>query len=107
MIVLPARRNKCAKYARLFQSVIVTPKSSPPSSSRRNHSANNEFLVVWQGDDNSGSLVEGEEEIFGQRLNAATGAAVGNNDFRISDMGPNQDIDLRKRAVIARKQREL
>lgn len=50
---------------------------------------NNEYLVVWQGDDNAGSLVDGEVEIFGQRVNAATGAEIGVNDFRLSDMGPD------------------
>src|SRR5262249_14586826 len=55
---------------------------------------NNESLVVWHGDDNSGNLGVGEYEIFGQRLNAATGAAVGVNDFRISDMGPDGDTNF-------------
>lgn len=45
-----------------------------------------EYLVVWQGDDNVGGLSEGEDEIFGQRLDAA-GLPLGSNDFRISDMG--------------------
>lgn len=49
--------------------------------------AANEYLVVWAGDDNSGFLVDGESEIFGQRVNAATGAELGVNDFRLSDMG--------------------
>jgi hypothetical protein len=53
------------------------------------NSANNEYLVVWHGNDNTAPLVNGEYEIFGQRLNAATGAQVGANDFRISDMGPD------------------
>ena len=48
------------------------------------NSLNNEYLVVWQGDDST----DGEFEIFGQRLNAATGAGIGANDFRLSDMGP-------------------
>jgi hypothetical protein len=52
------------------------------------NSVNNEYLVVWSGDDNTSPLVEGEFEIFGQRVDA-TGAGVGNNDFRLSDMGPN------------------
>jgi hypothetical protein len=51
------------------------------------NSNSNEYLVVWRGDDNSGTLVDDEFEIFGQRLNAATGAEVGTNDFRISNMG--------------------
>jgi cytoskeletal protein CcmA (bactofilin family) len=53
------------------------------------NSTNNEYLVVWVGDDNAAPLVDNEDEIFGQRLNAATGAEVGANDFRISDMGPD------------------
>src|SRR5262245_1151572 len=53
--------------------------------------ASNEYLVVWSGDDNTGPLVDQEYEIFGQRVSAATGAEVGANDFRISDMGPDGD----------------
>lgn len=55
------------------------------------NSTNNEYLVVWAGDDNSGALVNDEYEIFGQRVDAATGAELGGNDFRISDMGPDGD----------------
>ncbi len=51
----------------------------------------NEYLVVWQGDDDTPPLVVGENEIFGQRIDAATGAEVGENDFRISTMGPDGD----------------
>ena len=51
------------------------------------NSTNNEYLVVWQGDDNTSPLVDNENEIFGQRITAATGAEIGVNDFRISDMG--------------------
>ncbi len=46
-----------------------------------------EYLVVWSGDDNVNGLVNDELEIFGQRINAITGAEVGTNDFRISNMG--------------------
>jgi hypothetical protein len=53
----------------------------------------NEYLVVWQGDDNTGDLVKDEEEIFGQQVDASTGAEVGTNDLRLSDMGPNGDED--------------
>lgn len=49
----------------------------------------NEYLVVWSGDDDILPLVDGESEIFGQRVAGPTGAAVGDNDFRISDMGPD------------------
>ncbi len=51
----------------------------------------NEYLVVWEGDDNVGGLVQGENEIFGQRLDAATGMSCGANDFRISEMGGTGD----------------
>ncbi len=50
------------------------------------NSTNNEYLVVWTGDD----VRDSELEIYGQRLNAA-GEEIGNNDFRISEMGPDGD----------------
>ena len=50
------------------------------------NSVENEYLVVWWGDDNVNGLVDGEFEIFGQRLNE-NGSPQGTNDFRISDMG--------------------
>ncbi len=56
------------------------------------NNVNNEYLVVWEGDDDIEPLVDGELEIFGQRIDAATGAEVGPNDFRISDMGPDGDV---------------
>ncbi|MBK7369085.1 MAG: T9SS type A sorting domain-containing protein [Candidatus Eisenbacteria bacterium] len=55
------------------------------------NATNNEYLVVWAGDDSTGVTANGETEIFGQRLTGATGAEVGTNDFRVSDMGPNFD----------------
>jgi len=55
------------------------------------NSTDNEYLVVWSGEDNADDLVDGEIEIFAQRVTAATGDEVGTNDFRISDMGPNGD----------------
>ncbi len=54
------------------------------------NSVENEYLVVWNGDDNVGGLVDNEFEIFGQRLNEI-GTAQGDNDFRISDMADNGD----------------
>jgi Ca2+-binding RTX toxin-like protein len=49
--------------------------------------AANEYLVSWEADD----LATNEEfEIFGQRL-SATGAEVGEDDFRISEAGPDGD----------------
>jgi len=53
----------------------------------------NEYLVVWHGDDNTAPLVNGEGEIFGQRLDAA-GGETGTNDFRLSDMGPDGDANF-------------
>jgi hypothetical protein len=49
-------------------------------------SQNDEFLVVWYGDES----VDNEFEIYGQRVSAA-GVEVGPNDFRISDAGPDGD----------------
>jgi hypothetical protein len=54
--------------------------------------AASEYLVTWSGDDDTGSLVDGELEIFGQRLTAA-GAPAGLNDFRVSDMGADGFTD--------------
>ncbi len=49
---------------------------------------NDEYLVVWQAEDtDTTGIVDGELEVFGQRLAAATGAEIGVNDFRISDVG--------------------
>jgi hypothetical protein len=55
-------------------------------------SSGTEFLVVWSGDDNTGLLLDNEFEIFGQRINAATGLTAGSNDFRISDMGATDGV---------------
>ncbi len=62
------------------------------------NSMNNEYLVVWWGDDDSDSLTDGENEIWGQRINAQTGEEAGDNDFRISDMG-STDGDTTFRAA--------
>lgn len=58
------------------------------------NSRNNEFFVVWSGDDNNGALVDEEYEIWGQRIDAATGASIGGR-IRISDMGPAGDVRFR------------
>ncbi len=50
-----------------------------------------EYLVVWVGDQAEPPVVNGELEVYGQRIDAATGGEVGVNDFRISDMGPDGD----------------
>lgn len=54
------------------------------------NATDNQYLVVWSGDDNVEPLVDDEFEIFGQRLDD-TGAEIGANDFRISDIGPADD----------------
>lgn len=61
----------------------------------------NEYLVVWYGDDGSGGLADGEFEIYGQRLNNL-GAEVGTNDFRISQAGTdgNAAIDAVRPSVV-------
>ena len=53
----------------------------------------NEYLVVWEGDDDGGDTVDGEVEIYGQRVNAVNGMETGTNDFRISFLGPVGAID--------------
>ena len=50
-----------------------------------------EYLVVWWGDDDTGSLADNEWEIFGQRLSSA-GAQIG-GDFRISSLGTDGDTN--------------
>lgn len=51
------------------------------------NATDNEFMVVWYADDDNGGHVSGEFEIYGQRINATTGAQVGTNDFLISETG--------------------
>jgi uncharacterized repeat protein (TIGR01451 family)/uncharacterized repeat protein (TIGR02543 family) len=58
------------------------------------NATNREYLIVWYGDDTGGDLVDNEVEIFGQRIDADTGAEI-EGDFRISDMGPDGSIDYR------------
>ncbi|MCA8935059.1 MAG: hypothetical protein KDB68_02530 [Planctomycetes bacterium] len=50
------------------------------------NATNNEFLVAWSADDDTGSSVDGEFEVYAQRLNASTGAASGSR-IRVSDVG--------------------
>ncbi|MFN8588808.1 MAG: hypothetical protein U0704_13525 [Candidatus Eisenbacteria bacterium] len=53
--------------------------------------ADQQYLVVWEADDTTGTLVDGETEIFGRRISAATGALLGPTQFRISHAGPDGD----------------
>jgi hypothetical protein len=54
------------------------------------NSTNDEFLVGWQADDNTPPQVDNEQEEFVQRV-SADGSELGDNDIRISDMGPDGD----------------
>jgi len=55
------------------------------------NSAHDEFLVVWEGDDDALFQADEEFEIFVQRIDATTGAEVGTDDSRITFAGPNLD----------------
>jgi cysteine-rich repeat protein len=57
------------------------------------NSRDNQYLVVWSGNDGSGSMADNEEEVFGQLLDAE-GNEIGTNDFRISNMGPDGSTGL-------------
>ena len=67
----------------------VNPLNPFHISIAHNH-LDNEYLLVWNGIE---QFVAGvfEREVFGQRIDGLTGAEVGPNDFRISDMGPDGD----------------
>jgi Ca2+-binding RTX toxin-like protein len=58
--------------------------ANPPSVAY--NSSTNEFLVGWTGDDDTGSLVDNEYEVYVQRI-STSGAELGTNDIRVSDMG--------------------
>jgi hypothetical protein len=66
-----------------------TFKAAPPSVAW--NSVLNQYLVGWQGNDGP-PLAENEREIYGQLL-AADGTAIGADDFRISDLGPDGNDD--------------
>ncbi len=54
--------------------------------------ASDRYLVAWEGNhDLGGGQIE--SEVFGQLLDAATGAEVGDDDFRISYFGPAGNSD--------------
>jgi hypothetical protein len=62
------------------------PRFSAARAAVSYDSAADEYMVVWDGDDDTGARVDNEFEIYGQRV-SASGAEVGPNDFRVSDMG--------------------
>jgi len=49
--------------------------------------SSNEFVVVWYGDESYGTYTD--REIFGQAIDAVSGYQRGEDDFRLSDMGPD------------------
>ncbi len=61
--------------------------------------ATNGYLVVWEGDDDTAPLVNGENEIFGQLL--AANLTESGGDVRLSDMGTDgaTSSDARSPAV--------
>ncbi len=59
--------------------------SSAQSPAIAFNTLDNEYLVVWRGDENVAPLVDGENEIFGQRLSSA-GSLTGSR-FQISNAG--------------------
>lgn len=73
----------------------ISSMVTPPAHASGNHgifpdvaynSVDDEYLVVWQGE--IGLAAPFEVEIFGRRLDAETGSAIG-SQFRISRMGPD------------------
>ncbi len=60
---------------------------TPDSAKVVYNSAAGEYLVVWV----SADATPYEREIFGQRIDGATRAEVGENDFQISRMGDDGD----------------
>ena len=62
------------------------------------NATDDELLVCWEGDDAAPSA-NADVEIYCQRLDGATGAEIGANDFRVSDMGPDlQPLSSRPRS---------
>jgi Secretion system C-terminal sorting domain len=73
-----------AKIGSAFQLSDMGPSGDPNYDANDPDvaSSGSEFLVVWHGDD----AFDDAFEIYGQRI-STTGAQVGPDDFRISDMG--------------------
>lgn len=64
-----------------------TFQATPPSAVW--NSTANQYLVAWSGNDNAAA----GREVYGQLL-AADGTEIGTDDFRISDMGPEDSTDF-------------
>jgi hypothetical protein len=50
-----------------------------------------EYLVVWNADDDAPPHADNEYEVYVQRLDGATGAELGEDDRRITSLGPPGD----------------
>jgi len=63
-------------------------------------SVDNQYFLVWHGDDNSGELVAQEFEIYGRRLNA-DGSFIEADQVRLSSMGDDgiASMDASRAAV--------
>jgi len=55
------------------------------------NTANDQYLIVWSADDNTGPLINGETEVYGQLFDS--NGPIGDR-FRISQMGPNGDEEF-------------
>jgi fimbrial isopeptide formation D2 family protein/uncharacterized repeat protein (TIGR01451 family) len=75
------------------------PDGTPAYAARAPATAYNpttgQYLVVWHGDD----ALDNRNEIYGQLLDARTGAETGPNDILIASMGANANTDAEYPAV--------
>lgn len=90
------QRVNASTGARIGNIILVSTQASPSNvdfdcfdPKVEWNEVSNEYLVVWSGDDSTTTLVDGENEIFGQRVDAM-GNRVGNM-IRVSFMGTDGD----------------
>ena len=86
----PTRSRSTPRSARTTTGsatwAALATRPTTPSCRRCYNSIYNEYLVVWEGDDNSGGLVDDEPRSSASCCRR-TGGGVLTNDFRISDVG--------------------
>ncbi|HEX7175540.1 MAG TPA: hypothetical protein VF240_09805 [Pyrinomonadaceae bacterium] len=81
---------------RISRASAAGPNRNVKSADVAYNRDDKEYLVVWQGDGLNGANLRGVDEIFGQRVNAATGREIGPN-FLISNMSVcGTDCDANK-----------
>ncbi|MCF6300209.1 MAG: hypothetical protein L3J52_03685, partial [Proteobacteria bacterium] len=56
------------------------------------NSVENEFMVVWYGEDDRDGRIPGEFEIYAQIVNAQTGGLIGVDSIAVSFVGLNGDV---------------